>query len=423
ERERIAAQEEQEQAQHAVKMIADGTQIAVANQRAAQGMADSWRAALSPVTSSFEDFFTTIIQHTEKTSVAFRNMMNSMLIGMAKSGMQGALFGGKEGTTQGSLFGGGLVGGAQSLLMGSPGSPGVGGSPGTGGSAGTTGILGWLLGPTQVSSMLSVLKGTGGASGGLFGWLFGTIGSTLMGQLGLGGATAATQAAGSAAPAAGAAPTAAGGISLASGAISAGSNLVTAAEAQAPAAATGAASAGAAAASAAPSGLSTLSAPLLKMVAFLGMMSATQVEQLAESLLHTAYLGLIAAYDAVALVFDAVIASPSALGFHAAGGGVIPSAAGGMVIGGGYGGFPAILHPREMVLPRYLSEGFQHMLGQGGDAGNSQQPHVHFHVSAMDDASVRDFFDRNGDNIARSIHTSVRNSNPHMRAAVDSLRR
>src|ERR1039458_7315493 len=38
-------------------------------------------------------------------------------------------------------------------------------------------------------------------------------------------------------------------------------------------------------------------------------------------------------------------------------GGIVPSAAGGMVLGGG--GQLAILHPREMVLPANLSEGIQ----------------------------------------------------------------
>lgn len=53
-------------------------------------------------------------------------------------------------------------------------------------------------------------------------------------------------------------------------------------------------------------------------------------------------------------------------------GGIVPSAAGGMVVGGN-GGSLAILHAKEMVLPAHLSTGIQSMInGGGGNRGGNQ---------------------------------------------------
>lgn len=65
---------------------------------------------------------------------------------------------------------------------------------------------------------------------------------------------------------------------------------------------------------------------------------------------------------------------PKPFGFS--GGGIVPgfalggivSAAGGMIVGGG--GVPAILHPREMVLPAHISEAVQGMANSGGRGNN-----------------------------------------------------
>ena len=46
-------------------------------------------------------------------------------------------------------------------------------------------------------------------------------------------------------------------------------------------------------------------------------------------------------------------------------GGIVPSAAAGMITPSGSGGMPAILHPREMVLPARISEGVQRMVASG----------------------------------------------------------
>jgi hypothetical protein len=65
---------------------------------------------------------------------------------------------------------------------------------------------------------------------------------------------------------------------------------------------------------------------------------------------------------------------PSAFGFTYAEGGIVPSAAGGMIVGDlGVGGIPSILHAQEMVLPAPISRGLQGMIAQGnaGGAGRS----------------------------------------------------
>ena len=58
-----------------------------------------------------------------------------------------------------------------------------------------------------------------------------------------------------------------------------------------------------------------------------------------------------------------------------AGGGIVPSAAGGWALPNFAGARPALLHGREMVLPAPLSEGLQSMIAQGGGG----DMHLHFH--------------------------------------------
>ena len=61
-----------------------------------------------------------------------------------------------------------------------------------------------------------------------------------------------------------------------------------------------------------------------------------------------------------------------------AGGGIIPSAAGGWALPNIGGGIPLIAHAREMVLPAHISDGLQNMIRNGG-SGDS---HLHFHGPA-----------------------------------------
>lgn len=65
-----------------------------------------------------------------------------------------------------------------------------------------------------------------------------------------------------------------------------------------------------------------------------------------------------------------MIAGIKALAFE--GGGVVPSAAGGMVVGGlGGRGVLSVLHPQEMVLPARLSNGVQAMINSGRTGGGN----------------------------------------------------
>jgi hypothetical protein len=63
-----------------------------------------------------------------------------------------------------------------------------------------------------------------------------------------------------------------------------------------------------------------------------------------------------------------------------AGGGVVPSAAGGWALPNFAGATPALLHAREMVLPAEISQGLQGMIASGG-AGDAHF-HAHFHGPA-----------------------------------------
>lgn len=60
-----------------------------------------------------------------------------------------------------------------------------------------------------------------------------------------------------------------------------------------------------------------------------------------------------------------------------AAGGIVPSAAGGMVVGGN-GGSLSILHAQEMVLPAHLSRGLQAMINAGGATGRGNQANLHY---------------------------------------------
>ena len=94
-----------------------------------------------------------------------------------------------------------------------------------------------------------------------------------------------------------------------------------------------------------------------------------------------------------------------------AGGGVVPSAARGMVLGGR--GTLAILHPREMVLPAHLSEGIQSAIA-GGRLGDATSGDVHVHIGSIHGGNAVDmrreldrFADRIGE-IVRDQHRANR---------------
>lgn len=113
-----------------------------------------------------------------------------------------------------------------------------------------------------------------------------------------------------------------------------------------------------------------------------GTTAATEAPQIAALAANTISVDAAAAAQVVnTLSLDAltgaVIANsitqfnPEVAGFKLSGGGIIPSAAGGMMVGGGSDGSIAIVHPREMVLPASISQGIQNMISRGEGGGTS----------------------------------------------------
>ncbi len=100
--------------------------------------------------------------------------------------------------------------------------------------------------------------------------------------------------------------------------------------------------------------------------------------------------------------------NPELFGFKLERGGVIPSAAGGMMVGGLGGGVPAILHAREMVLPSHLSQGIQNMIGSGR-GGNQGDVHMHFHGPA-DAPAISKWFSQNMKANANAVREMFRNN-------------
>jgi hypothetical protein len=134
-----------------------------------------------------------------------------------------------------------------------------------------------------------------------------------------------------------------------------------------------AAGAGGAAASAATTTAPIVSAITATSAAQTGATTAATAANTAATTAQTAALtGAIAAQTATEA---AAMQIPKPLGF--ARGGIVPSAAGGMVAGG-VGGTLAILHPREMVLPAHLSEGVQRMINGPNSGGNSSNANINY---------------------------------------------
>ncbi|HZT87385.1 MAG TPA: hypothetical protein VFA12_05400 [Stellaceae bacterium] len=91
-----------------------------------------------------------------------------------------------------------------------------------------------------------------------------------------------------------------------------------------------------------------------------------------------------------------------------AGGGIVPSAAGGWALPSFAGTTPALLHGREMVLPADISQGLQEMIG-GGRAGAGD---THVHIHAIDSRSGAQFVMTQAHNIARALQRAQRGFNP-----------
>jgi len=95
--------------------------------------------------------------------------------------------------------------------------------------------------------------------------------------------------------------------------------------------------------------------------------------------------------------------------FGFSGGGIVPSASGGMVVPGG-GSF-AIVHPQEMILPAHLSKGVQNAINGGsfgGGGGGGNPIIVNFNISALDGNSAHQVIMRHSDSIAQAVAKGVR---------------
>jgi hypothetical protein len=91
--------------------------------------------------------------------------------------------------------------------------------------------------------------------------------------------------------------------------------------------------------------------------------------------------------------------------FSFAGGGIVPSAAGGWALPNFAGATPALLHARAMVLPADISQGLQGMIA-GGGAGDAHF-HAHFHGPA-DAPSINRWFRDNLKSSAGAIRDLFR---------------
>jgi hypothetical protein len=106
-------------------------------------------------------------------------------------------------------------------------------------------------------------------------------------------------------------------------------------------------------------------------------------------------------------VLVAITASQEVQPLGFSGGGLVPSAAGGMIAPGGL----SILHPREMVLPAHLSEGVQNLINRGGaeangdgqGQGGNQTVHVHYNVHSPDPKTFANLIHQHGDAIGKAV--------------------
>lgn len=95
--------------------------------------------------------------------------------------------------------------------------------------------------------------------------------------------------------------------------------------------------------------------------------------------------------------------------FGLSGGGVIPSAAGGMIVPRFQGGgILSMLHMNEMVLPSHISQFVQNAAANNNGGGGGVGHTVHFNISAIDAKSGAQFLMNNSDTIARAYARSHR---------------
>jgi hypothetical protein len=103
-------------------------------------------------------------------------------------------------------------------------------------------------------------------------------------------------------------------------------------------------------------------------------------------------------------------AAASSFAFSLRGGGIIPSAAGGMFTpaNGPSSGSLALLHPNEMVLPSPISQKIQDMTN-GGESGGSGGRGGDIHIHAMDADSFRAFLKKNPGALGAGVTHAAKN--------------
>jgi hypothetical protein len=99
------------------------------------------------------------------------------------------------------------------------------------------------------------------------------------------------------------------------------------------------------------------------------------------------------------------------LGF--AGGGLVPSAAGGWVVPHfADGGILSMLHQNEMVLPAPISQGLQSMIAANGAGGGVPGGGHTINISAIDAGGVQRLFMNNGSALVAALNKAMRNGAP-----------
>jgi hypothetical protein len=94
----------------------------------------------------------------------------------------------------------------------------------------------------------------------------------------------------------------------------------------------------------------------------------------------------------------------------AAKGMIVPAATAGMVVPPSFGTdtVPAMLTPKEMVLPRDISEGLQQMIRQGNQPQNVTNNITNNYIDAIDEQSVAQFFYKNRDQVVGIVNDNQR---------------
>jgi len=325
-------------------------------------------SAFEPIASAFETSFTGVIQGTQTIGQAWKKMIDSMGLELLKSGLHDLLMGGAKNTIGASIFGetgagGGIAGALATAFQGSAIATGMKSALSTAWT-GMTGIVGTVF---------------GGAFRGIAGILHSVFGTALQGAASAGAGAAASTGVGAAASGAGAITT----------------------------------------------GLKELFSAMTMAVGYLATMATTaaahmavDVQLLAVAAYHAAIdvaswavsIAQDAAYYAQSLadfIMEIITTATSVHPFGFSGGGIVPSAAGGMISPGGL----SILHPNEMILPANLSEFVQRAAAGatgGGSGGGGIVINYAPSVQALDSTGVDQVLRRHSQTISDMVAQKVR---------------